>query len=155
MRGGAVAGGLRRGRPPDGACCSSAGHKKKLQQCKSFVEMCIVSCLSASPACVCGRGAATWGCPRRRLPCRRDSPAQLYRTSGGGLSFGWLECRQRTASTQSRCGGGVTARLCRPGALSGLPFPVPACCCRGRLAGAGSSTIGKLFFFPCNHFINK
>jgi hypothetical protein len=36
------------------------------------------------------KGTATWGCPRRRLPCRRDSPAPLYRTSGGWLSFGWL-----------------------------------------------------------------
>jgi hypothetical protein len=92
MRGGAVAGGRRRGRPPDGASCS---RRAGLQQCKSglsfvsvrtikgqssFVEMCIVSCLSASPACVCGRGAVTWDCPRRRLPCRRDSPAPLYRT---------------------------------------------------------------------------
>jgi hypothetical protein len=65
------------------------GSWQGLQKCKSFVEMCIVICLSASPACVCGRGAATWGCPRRRLPCRRDSPAPLYRTSGW-LSFGWL-----------------------------------------------------------------
>jgi hypothetical protein len=78
MRGGAVAGGLLRGRPPDGASCN---RRAGLQQCKSFVEMCIVSCLSVSSACVCGRGAATWGCPRRRLPCRRDSPAPLYRTS--------------------------------------------------------------------------
>jgi hypothetical protein len=53
MRGGAVAGGRRRGRPPDGASCS---RRAGLQQCKSFVEMCIVSCLSASPACVCGVG---------------------------------------------------------------------------------------------------
>jgi hypothetical protein len=60
MRGGAVSGGRWRGRPQDGACCS---RRAGLQQCKSFVEMCIVSCLSASPACVCGRGAATWGCP--------------------------------------------------------------------------------------------
>jgi hypothetical protein len=82
MRGGAVAGGRRRGRPPDGAHCS---RRVGLQQCKSFVEMCIVSCLSAVPACVCGRGAATWACPRRRSPCRRDSPAPLYRTSGGWL----------------------------------------------------------------------
>jgi hypothetical protein len=44
----------RRGRPPDGASCSM---RAGLQQCKSFVEMCIVSCLSASPACVCGRVA--------------------------------------------------------------------------------------------------
>jgi hypothetical protein len=87
MRGGAVAGGRRRGCPPDGASCS---RRAGLQQCKSFVEMCIVSCLSAAPACVCGRGAATWGCPRRHLPCRRDSPDPLYRTSGGWLSFGWL-----------------------------------------------------------------
>jgi hypothetical protein len=52
----------------------------------------IIICLSAAPACVCGRGAATWGCPRRRLslPCRRDSPAPFYRTNGGWLSFGWL-----------------------------------------------------------------
>jgi hypothetical protein len=79
MRGGAVAGG-RRGRPPDGACCS---RRAGLQQCKSFVEMCIVSCLSALSACVCGRGAATWGCPRRRLPFCCDSPAPLYRTDCG------------------------------------------------------------------------
>ncbi len=57
---------------------------------KSFVEMCIVSCLSASPACVCGRGDSAWDCPRRCLPCRRDSPAPLYRTNGGWLLFGWL-----------------------------------------------------------------
>jgi hypothetical protein len=44
-----------------------------LQQCKSFVEMCSVSCLRALSACLCGWGAATWGCPRRHLPCRRDS----------------------------------------------------------------------------------
>ena len=87
MRGGAVAGRQLRGRPPDGVSCS---RRAGLQQCKSFVEMCIVSCLSASSACVCGRGAATWGCPRSRLPCRRDSPAPLYHTNGGWLSFGWL-----------------------------------------------------------------
>jgi hypothetical protein len=34
----------------------------------------------------------------------------------------------------------VTARLCRPGARSGLPCPVPACCCRARLARAGSGS---------------
>jgi hypothetical protein len=50
MRGGAVAGGRLCGRPPDGASCS---RRAGLQQCKSFGEMCIVSCLSASPACVC------------------------------------------------------------------------------------------------------
>ena len=50
MRGGAVAGGRRRGRPPEGASCS---RRACLQQCSSFVEMCIVSCLSAAPACVC------------------------------------------------------------------------------------------------------
>jgi hypothetical protein len=41
MRGGAVAGGLLHGRPLDGASCS---RRAGLQQCKSFVEMCIVSC---------------------------------------------------------------------------------------------------------------
>jgi hypothetical protein len=87
MRGGAVASGRRRGRPPDGASCS---RRAGLQQCKSFVEMCIVSCLSAAPACVCGRVSSTWDCPRCRLPCRRDSPAPLDRTNGGWLSFGWL-----------------------------------------------------------------
>jgi hypothetical protein len=87
MCGGAVAGGRRRGHPPDGASCSM---RAGLQQCKSFVEMCIVSCLSAAPAYVCGRGAATCGCPRSSLPCCRDSPSQLYRTNGGWLSFGWL-----------------------------------------------------------------
>jgi hypothetical protein len=59
---------------------------------------------------------------------------------GGGGDMGGHVLRQRTASTQSRCGGGVTARLCRPGARSGLPCPVPACCCRGRLARAGSGS---------------
>ena len=51
MRGGAVAGGWQRGSPPDGASCS---RRADFQQCKSFVEMCIVSCLSAAPACVFG-----------------------------------------------------------------------------------------------------
>ncbi len=32
------------GRPPDGACCS---RRAGLQQCRSFVEICIVSCLRA------------------------------------------------------------------------------------------------------------
>ncbi len=40
----------------------------------------------------------------------------------------------------TRCDGGVTARLCRPGSRSGLPCPVPVCCCRGRLARAGSGS---------------
>jgi hypothetical protein len=87
MRGGAVAGGLCRGCPPDGASCS---RRAGLQQCKSFVEMCIVSCLSAVTACVCGLGAATWGCPRSCLTCSRDSPAPLYCTNCGWLLFGWL-----------------------------------------------------------------
>ena len=86
----------------------------------------VYCCLSASPACVCGRGAATWGCPRRCLPCLCDSPAPLNRTSGGWLWFGWLWCRQQTASTRSRCDGGVAACLCQPGARSGLPCPVPS-----------------------------
>jgi hypothetical protein len=75
MRGGAVAGVRLCGRPPDGASCS---RRAGLQQCKSFVEMCIVSCLSAVTVGMCGRGAATWGCPRCRLPCSRDSPALIY-----------------------------------------------------------------------------
>jgi hypothetical protein len=41
---------------------------------------------------------------------------------------------------QSRCVGGVALLLCWPGAHSGLPCPVPACCCRGRLSGAGSGS---------------
>ena len=44
MRGGEVAGGRRRGRPLDGDSCS---RRAGLHQCKFFVEMCIVSCLSA------------------------------------------------------------------------------------------------------------
>ena len=36
------------------------------------------------------RVISTWGCPRRRSPCRRDSPAPLYRTSGGWLLVIWL-----------------------------------------------------------------
>ena len=34
---------------------SEKAKKRLMQQCKSFVEMCIVSCLSAAPAYVCGR----------------------------------------------------------------------------------------------------
>jgi hypothetical protein len=34
--------------------------------------------------------SSTWDCPRRRLPCRRDSPAPLDRTNCGWLLFGWL-----------------------------------------------------------------
>ena len=87
MCGGAVSSGCLRGPPLDGASCSRC---EGLQQCKSFVEMCIASCLSALSACVCGQGAATWDCPCCCLPCRRDSPVPLYRTNGGWLSFGWL-----------------------------------------------------------------
>jgi hypothetical protein len=42
---GAVAGGRRHGRPPDGASCSRCAG---LQQCKSFVEMCIVAAIFPS-----------------------------------------------------------------------------------------------------------
>jgi hypothetical protein len=124
--------------PLNGAHCSRCAG---LQQCKSFAEMCIVSCLSASPAFVCRQGAATWGCPRRCCSlCSRDSASPLDRTSGGWLSFGWLKCRQRTASTQSCCGRGVPARLLRPGARSGLPCPIPTCGRRCLLAGSGSGS---------------
>jgi hypothetical protein len=46
MRGGAVVVSRLRLRPPDGARCS---RRAGLQQCRSFVEMCIVSCL---PQCI-------------------------------------------------------------------------------------------------------
>jgi hypothetical protein len=36
------------------------------------------------------------------------------------------------------------ARLCRPGARSGLPCPVPACCCLGCLARAGSGSHSRV-----------
>jgi hypothetical protein len=38
-------------------------------------SLCIVRCLRSAPACVYGRGAATWGCPRLRS--LRDSPDPL------------------------------------------------------------------------------
>jgi hypothetical protein len=60
MRGDAVAGGRMRGCPPDGAYCSS---RAGLQQCKSFVEICIVNCLSAGPVCVSGGGGCNLGLP--------------------------------------------------------------------------------------------
>jgi hypothetical protein len=131
MRGGAVACGRPHGRPPDGASCS---RRAGLQQCKSFVEMCIVSCLSAVSACICGLvlqpgTALVVVCLAVvTLPTRSTSP-----TVAG--------CRLVGCSVVSglplRCGRGVTARLCLPGARSGLPCPVPACCCRCRLARAG------------------
>jgi hypothetical protein len=85
MRGGAVAGQWRRGRPPDGAHYS---RRAGLQECKSFVEMCVVSCLRAETACACGRGAATWARPNVRnvrceLPCRQDG-LQIAGPLGGG-----------------------------------------------------------------------
>ena len=75
MCGGAVSGRCLHGRPPDGAHCS---RRAGLHQCKSFVELCILSCLSALTACVCGLGAVTLGCPRCCSPCSRDSPTPLY-----------------------------------------------------------------------------
>jgi hypothetical protein len=66
--------------------------------------------------------------------------AQLYLTDSGWLLFSWLQCRQLTASTQSNCGWGVDARLHLPGARSGLPCHVPACCCHCLLARAGSGS---------------
>jgi len=44
----------------------------------------------------------------------------------------------RSGRAPGRCGCAVT--LCLPGAQSGLPCPVPACCCRGSLARAGSGS---------------
>jgi hypothetical protein len=76
----AVAGGRRRGRPPDGDSCS---RRAGLQQCKSFVEMCIVSCLSAAPACVCGRVSSTWDCPFLSFAIHTHGHAR----SGGGSAF--------------------------------------------------------------------
>jgi hypothetical protein len=86
-----VAAERRRWRPPDFAryCLQTCSRRVGLQQCRSFVEMCIVSYLSAAPACVYGRGTATWGCPCRSFPCCRDSPVRLYRSSCGWL-FVWL-----------------------------------------------------------------
>ena len=126
MRGGAVAGGRRRElRPPDGASCS---RRVGLPQCKSFVEMCIVSCLSASPTCIYGRGAGTWGCPRCCLPCSRDSLAPLYHTNCGWLSFGdddvfylFFQKQKSTVVSSTNClfavelWRGVVSRLHLPG----------------------------------------
>ncbi len=106
-----------------------------LQHCKSFVEMCIVSCLSAAPACVCGLVAATWGCPRCRLPCHRDSPAPLYHTNCGWLSFGWLWCHQWTVSTQSLWRGcsGTSERVCCLLVLNSVTF-TPQWICQPKAA---------------------
>jgi len=41
---------------------------------------------------------------------------------------------------QLRCDWDVAARLSRPGARSGLPCPVPNCCCRCHLSRAGSGS---------------
>ncbi len=91
-------GGLR-GRPPDGASCS---RRAGLQQCKSFVEMCVVSCLSATSVCVCGGGAATWGCPCCCLPCdSRKNPG----SSAGGRETGAAGGSGSSGGTASCAGG--------------------------------------------------
>ncbi len=74
----------------------------------SFVEMCIVSCLSASQACVCGRGAATWGCPRCCLPCSCDSPPSFHVWHTQQLDAGKTDVLSSangpcTATLQQRC----------------------------------------------------
>ncbi len=109
MRVGAVAGGRRRGRPPDGASCSRhAG----LQQCKPFVEMCIVSCLSAAPECVCGRGlqpgaALVVVCLAVvTLPPRSTAPA----VAGGCRLVGCSVVSRRPL--RSRAVAGVWRRVC-------------------------------------------
>jgi hypothetical protein len=86
LSGGAVTDGSQCGCPQDGAHYNRCAG---LQQCKSFVDMCIVSCLSASPACVCGQRAATRDCPCCGMSCSHDSPDQIYwgSTQGGGI---WL-----------------------------------------------------------------
>jgi hypothetical protein len=85
MLGGAVAGGRQHGRPPDGARCCS--RRAGLQQCRSFVEMCIVSCLSAEPACVCG----WWLQPGAALVVVRLAVVTLLpRSTAPEWLFGWL-----------------------------------------------------------------
>ncbi len=77
------------GRPPDGASCSS---RAGLQQCKSFVEMCTVSCLSASQHEYTSMwaGGCNLGLPSLSFAPCHDSPDPLYLTNCGWLSFGWL-----------------------------------------------------------------
>ena len=85
MRGGAVAGWRRRGHPPDGASCSM---RAGLQQCKSFVEICIVSCLSAEQACVPAPTVA--GC--RLVDCSVVSGRALRSRAVAGVSLHVCVC---------------------------------------------------------------
>jgi hypothetical protein len=56
------------------------------------------------------------------------------------MDFKVQEMVMNCTGSHENSDGGVTARLCRPGARSGLPYPVPACCCIGQLEGAGSGS---------------
>jgi hypothetical protein len=83
------------GSPPDGASCS---RRAGLQQCKSFVEMCIVSCLSASPACICGQVSSTWDFTHHPTsPTTTDCVGRL------------MAGRQQTAPPQHCCSKDTTA----------------------------------------------
>ena len=84
---------------------------------RAFVEMCIVSCCFKCISSVSmWAGSAPGGCPHRRPPCRRASPAPLYRTNDDWLSFGWLvrgrmSCRRRKPLC-SRAVAGLSSGVC-------------------------------------------
>ena len=82
----------------------------------------------------CGRGAATWGCTRRRLtvvtlPPRSTAPAVT----------GCRLVAVVSSADGSRAVAGVSQSV-RVGLGPVLPCPVPACGRRGRLAGTGSGS---------------
>ena len=101
----------------------------------------IVSCLSAAPACVCGRGlqpgaALDFVCLAVViLPPRSTVPA----VAGCRL----VGCSVVRLPLRSRAAAGVSQHVCvclGPVQASHAPSPpaaaAAACCCRGRLAGA-------------------
>jgi hypothetical protein len=132
---GAVADGQRCGHPPDGSHCS---RRAGLQQCKSFVEMCIVSCLSASSAYVCGLGLQPGAAlivvrlAIVTLPPRSTTPSVAGCRLVGCIVISRGPLRSRAVAGVFQCFSVGLGPV--------LQCPVPACDSHGRLTGAGSGS---------------
>jgi hypothetical protein len=136
-----VAAERRRWRPPDFAryCLQTCSRRAGLLQCRSFVEICIVNCLSlANQRAYVGGGLQPGAALVVVSPCHRDSPDLIYHTICGWL-FVWLATVSSADCLYTVLLRGVAACPRWPGARSGLPCPVPAC---GRRCLPGWGRIG-------------
>ena len=126
--------------------CKSPGQNSLLESRRSdtYAQQASVAVEQLRQLCFFGRSQCC--CHRSRLLCSLCCIHQFLGSIRcqlvGCIVVSGLPLRQKKGIIIiiMRCGGGVAARLRLPGACSGLPCPVPACCCHGHLARAWSGS---------------